>query len=512
MWDSGEPVELHGLVRRASRTTSAATRTTSRSSPRTPGSPNAGTTSSRPTRASASWRSRGIVELAYGVRVELRRHSGDLRQAARSRRRSERSRAPRASRGTAPARGREPVPVVTSVAGVRHAGQRDEVPPPDRRRPGQFAGRRSLPASGSGERQRGPDRHSARHEGRLVRLRLHHDRVPFPTTTASTSPSSMRTATWSRTSSITTSSGSNFGVVAVDRQLLQRSRRRRDPGRSGPSTIAKYLPDPPVPRVPEHRLRGTATTTPSRARSTSMRCSSGAPASSSCRCRRRSGPGRSGSRTTTALRTRPIGPRSRSRRAPIPNGWLFGLDITLSELLSQVSFGVPFAGTLDSARVLVVHARERRSGRDRRSTPSASSSGRRSRLRRPISSSRSDAVVRNRGPSTFGGPRPGPFPRKPVMKRLMFFVYGVACHASLSGRLRMHGGLRRQLELRLPPDDRRPARGLDRDVDRHRRGAHRRVRAAALRDGAAGLQEPGGRASCPSRSSAALTSSSRASW
>jgi Lectin C-type domain len=32
-----------------------------------------------------------------------------------------------------------------------------------------------------------------------------------------------------------------------------------------------------------------------------------------------------------------------------PNGWLFGLDITLSELLSQVAFGVPFAGTLDSA-------------------------------------------------------------------------------------------------------------------------------------------------------------------
>ena len=35
-----------------------------------------------------------------------------------------------------------------------------------------------------------------------------------------------------------------------------------------------------------------------------------------------------------------------------PNGWLFGVDITLSELLSQVSFGVPFAGTLDSLRRL----------------------------------------------------------------------------------------------------------------------------------------------------------------
>jgi Lectin C-type domain len=31
-----------------------------------------------------------------------------------------------------------------------------------------------------------------------------------------------------------------------------------------------------------------------------------------------------------------------------PNGWLFGLDITLAELLNQVSFGVPFAGTLDA--------------------------------------------------------------------------------------------------------------------------------------------------------------------
>jgi Lectin C-type domain len=32
-----------------------------------------------------------------------------------------------------------------------------------------------------------------------------------------------------------------------------------------------------------------------------------------------------------------------------PNGWLFGLDITLTELLNQVSFGVPFAGTLDAS-------------------------------------------------------------------------------------------------------------------------------------------------------------------
>jgi hypothetical protein len=31
-----------------------------------------------------------------------------------------------------------------------------------------------------------------------------------------------------------------------------------------------------------------------------------------------------------------------------PNGWLFGLDITMSELLNQVSFGAPFAGTLDA--------------------------------------------------------------------------------------------------------------------------------------------------------------------
>ena len=29
-----------------------------------------------------------------------------------------------------------------------------------------------------------------------------------------------------------------------------------------------------------------------------------------------------------------------------PNGWLFGLDITFPELMNQVSFGIPFAGTL----------------------------------------------------------------------------------------------------------------------------------------------------------------------
>jgi hypothetical protein len=32
-----------------------------------------------------------------------------------------------------------------------------------------------------------------------------------------------------------------------------------------------------------------------------------------------------------------------------PNGWLYGLDITVGDLLNEVSFGPPFSGTLDSS-------------------------------------------------------------------------------------------------------------------------------------------------------------------